>query len=69
VRLEVRVESTRASSIPRRLVSVVLHFAIEGKGIVRAKAERAVELAVTKYCSVRSSLAADISVTWTVELT
>jgi uncharacterized OsmC-like protein len=27
-----------------------------------------VELSVTKYCSVRSSLAGDIPVTWTVEL-
>jgi putative redox protein len=67
-RLDVRVESTRVNTIPRRLASVVLHFSIEGKGIVQDKADRAVELAVTKYCSVRSSLAEDISVTWTVEL-
>lgn len=67
-RLEVRVESTRVNSVPRRLASVVLHFTIEGKGIVQAKAERAVELSVTKYCSVRSSLSADVSVGWTVKL-
>jgi putative redox protein len=67
-RLAVRVESTRVNAIPRRLASVVLHFAIEGQGIVQAKADRAVELAITKYCSVRASLSADISVTWTVEL-
>jgi putative redox protein len=67
-RLEVRVESTRVNAIPRRLASVVLHFGIEGKGIIQAKADRAVELAITKYCSVRSSLSDDISVTWTVKL-
>jgi putative redox protein len=67
-RLDIRVESTRVNTIPRRLASVVLHFRIEGAGILQAKADRAVELAVTKYCSVRSSLSADISVTWTVEL-
>jgi putative redox protein len=67
-RLDVRVESTRVNTVPRRLASVVLHFNIEGKSIVQAKADRAVELAITKYCSVRSSLAEDISVTWTVEL-
>ena len=67
-RLEVRVESTRVNETPRRLASVVLHFAITGQGVVQAKAERAVELAISKYCSVRSSLSPDISVTWTVEV-
>jgi putative redox protein len=67
-RLDVRVESTRVNTIPRRLASVVLHFRIEGRGIVQSKAERAVELSITKYCSVRSSLAEDIPVTWTVKL-
>lgn len=43
-KLEVRVESTRAGSIPRRLAAVVLHFTIAGSGIVQAKADRAVEL-------------------------
>jgi putative redox protein len=56
------------NTIPRRLASVVLHFRIEGRGIVQSKAERAVELSITKYCSVRSSLAEDIPVTWTVKL-
>jgi putative redox protein len=66
--LEVRVESTRVDSIPRRLASVSLHFTIIGASIVQAKADRAVELSVTKYCSVRASLAHDISVSWTVEV-
>jgi putative redox protein len=67
-RLEVRVESTRVNAIPRRLASVVLHFDIEGNGILQAKADRAVELAITKYCSVRASLSDEISITWTVSL-
>jgi putative redox protein len=67
-KLDIRVESTRVTSTPRRLASVTLHFTIEGKGIEQAKAERAVELSVEKYCSVRSSLARDIAVTWTVTL-
>ena len=66
--LEVRVESTRVTSTPRRLASVVLHFVITGKGIVQEKATRAVALSVDKYCSVRSSLANDIPVTWTVDV-
>jgi putative redox protein len=66
--LRVRVESTRVTSTPRRLASVVLHFSIRGRGIERAKAERAVALSVEKYCSVRSSLREDVPVTWTIDL-
>jgi putative redox protein len=66
--LEIRVESTRVTSTPKRLASVNLHFTIAGQGIEQAKAQRAVELSVEKYCSVRSSLARDIQVTWNVTL-
>jgi putative redox protein len=66
--LHVRVEAQRLASTPRRLVSAVLHFAIDAPGTTGAKAERAVELAVTKYCSVRSSLIEDASVRWTIDL-
>ena len=66
--LHVRVEARRVGATPRRLVSAVLHFAITAPGATAAKAERAVELAVTKYCSVRSSLIEDATVTWTIDL-
>jgi putative redox protein len=57
--LNVRVEANRVSTIPRRLAEAVLHFTLKGTGITVPKAARAVELSVTKYCSVRSSLIAD----------
>jgi uncharacterized OsmC-like protein len=41
---------------------------IEWAGITAQQAARAVELSVTKYCSVRSSLIADAPVTWTIEV-
>jgi len=66
--LDVRVEAQRVESTPRRLASAVLHFDIAAPGTTMEKATRAVELSVTKYCSVRSSLIADASVSWTVEL-
>jgi uncharacterized OsmC-like protein len=46
----------------------MLHFSLTAPGATQARTERAVELAVTKYCSVRSSLLAEISVSWTVHL-
>lgn len=66
--LSVRVEANRVDSTPRRLASAVLHFGITAPGTTLAKATRAVELSVTKYCSVRSSLIADAPVSWLVEL-
>lgn len=66
--LGVRVEAHRVDSIPRRLASAVLHFSIAAPGTTMEKATRAVELSVSKYCSVRSSLIADAPVTWTVAL-
>jgi putative redox protein len=67
--LGVRVEANRRDSTPRRLDSATLHFRIAAPGTTMAKAARAVELSITKYCSVRSSLGADTAVDWKVELT
>jgi len=66
--LEVNVVGDRVDSIPRRFKHITLAFRISGEGIERAQAERAISLAVTKYCSVRDSLREDIGVDWTLEL-
>lgn len=66
--LSVRVEANRVQSTPRRLASAILHFSITAPGTTIEKAARAVELSVTKYCSVRSSLIADATVSWKVHL-
>lgn len=66
--LHITVQAERVSTTPRRLASASMHFTIAAPGTTAAKAARAVELAVTKYCSVRSSLIADAPVTWTIAL-
>ena len=66
--LHVTVQAQRVSATPRRLAAAKMHFAIAAPGTSAAKAARVVELAVTKYCSVRSSLIVDAPVTWTVAL-
>ena len=65
---EVEVIGTRVDTIPRRLKHVLLKFRITGAGIERAQAERAIELAVNKYCSVRDSLDPAIPVEWELQL-
>ncbi len=66
--LEVDVEGARGASTPARLVGILLKYRIAGEGIERVHAERAIELAVTKYCSVRDSLDPNLPVRWTLEL-
>ena len=65
---DVSVTAQRVDSVPRRLSHVTLDFNIDGAGIERIHADRAIELAVTKYCSVRDSLAPDIPVVWNLTL-
>ena len=66
--LEVETIGTRVEATPRRLSHVLLTFRIRGAGIDRVHAERAVELSVNKYCSVRSSLDPAIAVEWRLEI-
>ncbi|GAC1699549.1 MAG: hypothetical protein NVS9B3_16480 [Gemmatimonadaceae bacterium] len=66
--LEVEVVGERASGVPARVTRVTLAFRIRGSGIDRAQAERAVELSVTKYCSVKDSLHPALPVEWSVDV-
>ena len=66
--LEVEVVGTRENGSPRRLKHALLIFRISGEGIERAQALKAIELSVTKYCSVRDSLDPRIPVEWELEL-
>lgn len=67
-RMEITVSGERAETTPRRLVGVNLDFALDGEGIEREQAERAIDLGLNKYCSVRDSLATDIEFTWSLTL-
>jgi putative redox protein len=62
------VAADRRAEAPKRVTALQLVFRVDGKGIERVHAERAVTLAFEKYCSVASSLAPDILVTTSVVL-
>lgn len=67
-RFAVDVTGQRFAGTPRRLVHVLLEFTIDGAGIEREHAERAIDLAITKYCSVRDSIDRAIPVEWVLVL-
>ncbi len=64
----VEVVGTRVDGVPRRLEHVLLRFRITGDGIERTHAERAIDLSITKYCSVRDSLDPAVPIEWELEL-
>jgi len=66
--LQIDVVGERVDTIPRRYRYITLNFRIAGKGIEKENVLRAIELAATKYCSVRDSLKADMEIAWTVEV-
>ncbi len=63
------VTAERAEGVPRRITKAHLHFTIARDGIVEERAMRAIELSVTKYCTVRDSLDPEMPVTWSLDLT
>lgn len=66
--MSISVTGERATSTPARVTKVLLEFRIRGQGIERVHAERAIELAVTKYCSVRDTLDPAMPIEWVLTL-
>ena len=62
--LEVAVEGTRREEEPRRYTAIHFRFTVTGEGADEAKARRAIDLSLQKYCSVVASLASDIPITY-----
>lgn len=67
-RFALDVTGTRRDEEPRRYLAIHFRFALDGAGLDRAKAERAVQLSLEKYCSVVASLAPDIAITHEIVL-
>lgn len=67
-RLSVGVTAERRAEFPRRIMTLALEYRIEGAGIEREQAERAMQLSFEKYCSVAASLGPDIQVTASLTL-
>lgn len=67
-RLTVDVIGVRRAEYPRRVMSLELMLTIDGAGIERDQAERAMALSIEKYCTVAASLAGDIDLTTVIVL-
>jgi putative redox protein len=66
--LDVTTTAERKSESPRRVTGAHLAFKITGEGIDHAQTMRAIELAVTRYCTVRDTMDPEMAITWSLEL-
>jgi putative redox protein len=61
--LTIEIEGTRKDAVPAPYTRIQLTFVVRGD-VDDHKLQRAVGLAVDKYCSVRASMLPEIEVTW-----
>lgn len=61
-RFQIEVTGSRNPEFPKRYRALTLVFRLAGDGLTETNAKRAVELSVTKYCSVLLSLNPDIPI-------
>jgi len=65
--LTITIDVDRSSSHPKALRRVHLLYRIDGE-LPEENARRAIDLSLTKYCSVASSLAEAVELRWDLEL-
>lgn len=58
--MSIHIAAERRPEAPRRVMHLDIEYRIDGPGIERQHAERAIQLSYERYCSVAASLAPDI---------
>lgn len=66
--VQVKMTSERAPEAPKVFTAVHLHFEISGNNVSEAKAARAVDLSMDKYCSVAKMLEGGATLTHSLEV-
>ena len=66
--VSIEITGERRAEHPKRYTALKYLFRFAGEGLDRAKAERAVNLSLEKYCSVLLSLAPDIQLDHEIQL-
>ena len=61
------LEGERAPEHPRGFTKIKIRLYLKGRGLHEAAIDRAINLSMEKYCSVRSSLKAEVATEYTFE--
>jgi putative redox protein len=67
-RCVIDIAAARRAVPPRRVLRFDIEYHIDGAGIEREHAERAISLAIEKYCTVAATLKGDIAIETTLTL-
>ncbi|MCG2722401.1 MAG: OsmC family protein [Thermodesulfovibrionales bacterium] len=54
--LEINVSGKKAEEYPKKFTEITVEFIVKGRKIEESAVKRAVELSMTKYCSVKATL-------------
>jgi len=54
--LEIQVKGEKAGDYPMKFTDISLKFIVRGRNISESAVKRAIELSMTKYCSVKATL-------------
>ena len=54
--LEIQVKGEKAEDYPTKFIDITLKFIVRGRNISESAVKKAVELSMTKYCSVKATL-------------
>ncbi|HSD92347.1 MAG TPA: OsmC family protein [Methyloceanibacter sp.] len=64
----IELDAERAPEPPKVFTRIHLHYVVKGRGLARAKVERAIQLSAEKYCSASAMLAKTAAITHDFEL-
>ncbi|MBF0317904.1 MAG: OsmC family protein [Nitrospirae bacterium] len=64
-RFEINVRGDKASTHPKRFNTIVVEYVVTGKGVDVEALKRAVELSMTKYCSVKATIENGVPIEYT----
>jgi putative redox protein len=67
--LEINVSGMQAADYPKKFNTITIEFAVKGKNISEEAVKRAIDLSMTKYCSVKATLDASATITFSYRIT
>ncbi|MBF0321021.1 MAG: OsmC family protein [Nitrospirae bacterium] len=62
---EINVSGDKAATHPKRFQKLFVEYVVKGKGISDEAVKRAIELSMTKYCSVKATIEGGVPVEYT----
>jgi len=67
--LEINVNGGQAAVYPKKFNNITLEFVVKGKNISEEAVKRAIDLSMNKYCSVKATLDASATITFSYRIT